>query len=103
VLQLPQRDDVWDAHELLALLKPKFDARRLLDTDPEVKTRNKNLLDALDTLPGKLKYEILRLSQYSSHFLWERPEEMPSELKRALGLDESASLSFHEFVFSTQR
>jgi hypothetical protein len=84
------------------LFRPKFDARRLLDTDAAAKTRNESLVAALRTLPGKVKFNILSLSQYSPWFLWERPEQMPRELKSALGLDESAALSFCEFVFGSK-
>jgi hypothetical protein len=87
----------------MELFRPEMQARRRLATEPEVRTRFERMLAALDTLPGKLKFEILRLSQYSRHFLWRRPEEMPPELKRALGLDESAALSFCEFVFRCER
>jgi hypothetical protein len=93
------RDGVWDVHELLALLKPKFDARKLLETDAEVKRRFEALLSAIKALPGRVRSGIEQQTHLPPRMLWWCDAPMPKELKQLLKLNENAAINFYEFVY----
>jgi hypothetical protein len=96
------RDGVWDVHELLALLKPKFDARKLLETDADVAQRFEDLLAAVEKLRGRIRNEVGQLTHFAPHVLWQCGEEMPPALKVLLGLDGDAPITFCGFVFGSK-
>jgi hypothetical protein len=86
----------------LRLLKPWFVASEKVKNDPRTSARNDALLAALDSLPGAMRFEILKLSQYSRWYLWQRPEQMPPELLHALGLEVGTAISYQTFVLGAE-
>jgi hypothetical protein len=94
---------VWAAKELIEFLRPEYEASERIKNDVETRGRNEKLLAALDSLPGKLRFEILKLSQYSRWHLWQHPEQISPELVRALGLEEGTAISYQEYVLESPK
>jgi hypothetical protein len=80
------------------LFRAEHEASMRVRNDPKTRARNEKLLAALDSLPGKLRLEILDHVRRPRHLVWQSTMAMPPELMRALGLDEGTAFSYQDFI-----